>query len=166
MEDLCVGGGMNRFSFHAFVSWSPVIAQFGHSIYGLLGAAVSREQVQELLAKRRASRANHRVLDRHGWTDDGRVWLSYRLSKGGHTYAVHHHSRGALREVVNGRFQFVDADGRPIGTIWPPKDAAAWGLAPSPPQKSRTPNRRSHRADARPEEADGRGGVGTSARRR
>ena len=26
MEDLCVADGMNRFSFHAFVSWSPVIA--------------------------------------------------------------------------------------------------------------------------------------------
>ena len=42
MEDLCVGDGMNRFSFHAFVSWSPVIAQFGHSVYGLLGSEVGR----------------------------------------------------------------------------------------------------------------------------
>ncbi len=126
MEDLCVGSGMNRFSFHAFVSWSPVIAQFGHSIYGLLGAEVSKEQVQELLAKRRASRANHRVLDRHGWTDDDRVWLSYRLSKAASTYAVIT-IPAALREVVNGRFQFVDADGRAIGTL-ATKDGRAWGL--------------------------------------
>lgn len=34
MEDLCVAAGMNRFSFHAFVSWSPVIEQFGPSLYG------------------------------------------------------------------------------------------------------------------------------------
>ena len=126
MEDLCVGDGMNRFSFHAFVSWSPVIAQFGHSIYGLLGAEVSRAQVQELLAKRRASRSNHRVLDRHGWTDNGRVWLSYRLSKAASTYAVIT-IPAALREVVNGRFEFVDADGRPIGTL-ATKDGRAWGL--------------------------------------
>jgi hypothetical protein len=126
MEDLCVAGGMNRFSFHAFVSWSPVIAQFGHSIYGLLGADVSREQMQELLAKRRASRSNHRVLDRHGWTDDGRVWLSYRLSKAASTYAVIT-IPAALREVVNGRFEFVDADGRPLGTL-ATKDGRAWGL--------------------------------------
>ncbi len=38
MEDLCVAAGMNRFSFHAFVSWSPVIQQFGHSLYGPIGA--------------------------------------------------------------------------------------------------------------------------------
>ena len=46
MEDLCVGDGMNRFSFHAFVSWSPVIAQYGHSVYGLLGTEVSDGQVK------------------------------------------------------------------------------------------------------------------------
>jgi hypothetical protein len=126
MEDLCVGSGMNRFSFHAFVSWSPVIAQFGHSIYGLLGADVSKEQVQDLLAKRRASRANHRVLDRHGRTDDGRVWLSYRLSKAASTYAVIT-IPAALREVVDGRFQFVDGEGRAIGTL-ATKDGRAWGL--------------------------------------
>jgi hypothetical protein len=126
MEDLCVGGGMNRFSFHAFVSWSPVIAQFGHSIYGLLGADVSAEAVKELLAKRRAGRSNHRVLDQHGLTDDGRVWLSYRLSKAASTYAVIT-IPAALRNVVNGRFQFIDGEGNPIGTL-ATKDGRAWGL--------------------------------------
>ena len=66
MEDLCVGGGMNRFSFHAFVSWSPVISQFGPSVYGLLGAKVTQEQIDKLLAASRANRATHRVLDDHG----------------------------------------------------------------------------------------------------
>jgi hypothetical protein len=126
MEDLCVSSGMNRFSFHAFVSWSPVIAQFGHSVYGLLGADVSENQVAELHAKRRASRTNHRVLDRHGRTDDGRVWLSYRLSKAASTYAVIT-IPASLRDVVNGRFQFVDHDGREIGTL-ATKDGRAWGL--------------------------------------
>jgi hypothetical protein len=126
MEDLCVNAGMNRFSFHAFVSWSPVIAQYGHSVYGLLGADVSEKQVAELLAKRRASRANHRVLDRHGWTDDGGVWLSYRLSKAASTYAVIT-IPAALRNVVDGRFTFVDTKGNAIGTL-ATKDGRAWGL--------------------------------------
>ena len=55
LEDLCVGGGMNRFSFHAFVSWSPVIEQVGHSVYGLLGAEAAPRQLDELVASRRAS---------------------------------------------------------------------------------------------------------------
>ena len=108
--------GMNRFSFHAFISWSPVIAQYGHSLYGLLGTKVSPQQVEELRAQRRASRANHRVLDRHGRTDDGRVWLSYRLSKAASTYAVIT-VPAALKKVVHGRFQLLRPDGRPIGHV-------------------------------------------------
>ncbi len=126
MEDICVADGMNRFSFHAFVSWSPVITQFSHSVYGLLGAEVAEGQVKRLLAERRAARANYRVLDRHGLTDDGRVWLSYRLSKAASTYAVIT-VPAALKKVVRGRFQFVDADGNAIGTL-ATKDGRAWGL--------------------------------------
>jgi hypothetical protein len=126
MEDLCVAGGMNRFSFHAFVSWSPVIAQYGNSVYGLLGTEPPRDQVEKLLAKRRAHRAHHRVLDRHGWTDDGKVWLSYRLSKAASTYAVIT-VPAALKKVVRGRFRFVAPDGCSIGTL-ATKDGRAWGL--------------------------------------
>jgi hypothetical protein len=126
MEDFCVAHGMNRFSFHAFVSWSPVIAQYGHSIYGLLGAEISEEQLSTVLAQRRANRAKRRVLDRHGWTDDGRVWLSYRLSKAASTYAVIT-IPAALKKVVTGRFRFLDGDGREIGTL-ATKDGRAWGL--------------------------------------
>jgi hypothetical protein len=126
MEDLCVSEGMNRFSFHAFVSWSPVIAQYGHSVYGLLGTKVTDKQVKELMSEHRAQRANHRVLDQHGLTDDGRVWLSYRLSKAASTYAVIT-IPAALKKVIRGRFQFVDAAGRELGTL-ATKDGRAWGL--------------------------------------
>jgi len=126
MEDVCVADGMNRFSFHAFVSWSPVIVQLGHSVYGLLGTEVTRRQIEAVAAARRATRTSRRVLDRHGMTDDGKVWLSYRLSKAASTYAVIT-IPAALREVVNGRFQFIDAEGRAIGTL-ATKDGRAWGL--------------------------------------
>jgi hypothetical protein len=62
MEDLCVAAGMNRFSFHAFISWSPVIEQFGPSLYGLLGAHVNQAKVDAMQAQRRAGRAPQRVL--------------------------------------------------------------------------------------------------------
>jgi hypothetical protein len=126
LEDRCVAGGMNRFSFHAFISWSPVIAQYGHNLYGLLGAAVSPQQLEELHAERRAQRLNRRVLDRHGWTDDGKVWLSYCLSKAASTYAVIT-VPAALKKVVHGRFELLASDGRAIGTL-ATKDGRAWGL--------------------------------------
>ena len=88
MKTSASAGGINRLSFHAFVSWSPVIAQYGHSVYGLLGTNVSRQQVDALLAQRRSNRLNRRVLDNHGWTEDGKIWLVYKLSKAAGTYAV------------------------------------------------------------------------------
>lgn len=126
MEDLCVADGMNRFSFHAFVSWSPVIAQYGHSVYGLLGAEVSDDEVKRLLENRRVNRVNHRVLDQHGWTEDGKVWLSYRLSKAASTYAVIT-VPASLKKLVRGRFQFVDAAGNVLGAL-ATKEGRAWGL--------------------------------------
>jgi hypothetical protein len=126
MEDICVGDGMNRFSFHAFVSWSPVIVQLGHSVYGLLGADVPRRQIEALLAARRSTRSTRRVLDSHGRTDDGKVWLRYRLSKAASTYAVIT-VPAALKQVVRGRFALVAPDGSRIGTL-ATKDGRAWGL--------------------------------------
>jgi len=126
LEDLCVAAGMNRFSFHAFIACSPVIAQYGHSVYGLLRADVSRAGVQSLIARRRANRSPTRVLDGHGRNDDGKVWLSYRLSRAASTYAVIT-VPAALKDVVSGRFQLLAADGRRVGTL-AAKDGRAWGL--------------------------------------
>jgi hypothetical protein len=126
LEDLCVGSGMNRFSFHAFLASSPVIAQYGHSVYGLLGAAVAPGLVKSLVAKHRAERAPARVLDRHGETDDGRIWLGYRLSKAASTYAVIT-VPAALKDVVHGKFDLLTPDGRHVGVL-AAKDGRAWGL--------------------------------------
>jgi len=126
LEDLCVGSGMNRFSFHAFIACSPVIAQYGHSIYGLLGADVAPETVRSLTDKRRAQRSPTRVLAGYGRTEDGKVWLSYRLSKAASTYAVIT-VPAALKNVVRGKFQLLTGDGRKVGTLGA-KDGRAWGL--------------------------------------
>jgi len=126
LEDLCVAAGMNRFSFHAFIACSPVIAQYGHSVYGLLKADVSPQAVKSLIARRRAQREPSRVLEAHGRTDDGRVWLLYRLSKAASTYAVIT-VPAALKDSVCGRFTLRTPDGRRVGTL-AAKDGRAWGL--------------------------------------
>jgi hypothetical protein len=126
MEDLCVAAGMNRFSFHAFVSWSPVIVQLGHSVYGLLGTQLPRRKLEAMANARRAGRTTRRVLAGHGVTDEGKVWLSYRLSKAASTYAVIT-VPAALKDRVRGRFTLKGADGEVLGTL-ATKDGRAWGL--------------------------------------
>lgn len=126
LEDLCVARGMNRFSFHAFVACSPVVEQFGHSVYGLVGTAATPEQIDTFIAQRRSQRIPAKVLDSHGQTDDGKVWLSYRLSKAASTYAVIT-VPAALKEIVHGRFRLLGPRGEHVGTL-AAKDGRAWGL--------------------------------------
>ncbi|MBN1908860.1 MAG: hypothetical protein JW818_03900 [Pirellulales bacterium] len=126
LEERCVGSGMNRFSFHAFVAASPVIVQYGHSVYGLLGANVSRRAVQALVRRRRIERAPARVLDAHGRTADGRFWLRYRLSKAASTYAVVT-IPSEWKETILGKFALFAEGGTRVGTL-AAKDGRAWGL--------------------------------------
>jgi len=83
-------------------------------------------EIRALMAQRRAKRLTHRVLDDHGWTDDGKVWLAYRLSKAASTYAVVT-IPAALKKVIQGRFALLGPDSQPIGTL-ATKDGRAWGL--------------------------------------
>jgi hypothetical protein len=126
LEDLCVAQGMNRFSFHAFLASSPVIAQYGHSVYGLLGAEVAPAAVKAVIARHRARRTPVRVLHDHGRRPDGRIWLSYCLSKAASTYAVLT-VPAAFKDVIAGKFELRSGDGNLVGVL-AAKDGRAWGL--------------------------------------
>lgn len=126
LEDLCVAQGINRFSFNAFLATSPVIAQYGPSVYGLVGADISPAAIEEMVGRQRAQRAAIRVLEDHGKTEDGRIWLGYRLSKAASTYAVIT-VPAALKDVVTGKFDLISGDGRHVGTL-AARDGRAWGL--------------------------------------
>jgi hypothetical protein len=124
-EDYCIREGMNRFSFNAVIMCSPIIAQFGRSVYGLLGAKMNRRAVHALSMKRRWS-GSARVLQEFGTTADGQAYLAYRLSKaaisgGVVTVPV------ALRSKLEGRFAIRTPDGGQCGTLVA-KNGCAWGL--------------------------------------
>ena len=126
LEELCMAEGMNRFSFDAFLANSPVIVQYGHSVYGLAGSEAHSVDVQLLAARHRAQRASGKVLEGHGRTPEGRLWLRYRLSKAASTYAVVT-IPAALKTVICGKFALEAADGRPWGTL-AAREGRAWGL--------------------------------------
>ncbi len=126
LEDLCASAGMNRFSFHAFIACSTVIKHFGHSIYGLAGTDARDGTIESLIARRKAGRPTSKVLDSHGRTKDGRIWLTYRLSKAASTYAVIT-IPAALKDAIAGRFRLLAPDGEEAGTL-ATKNGRAWGL--------------------------------------
>lgn len=127
-EEYCQAEGMNRFSFNASLMASPVITQLGRSVYGLVGTNVSRRKVHSLAAKRSATSAA-RVLRTYGTLADGRVYLSYRLSKatiaGGVTTVP-----AGLKERVQGSFTIRTADGVESGRLVA-RGGCAWGLGPA-----------------------------------
>jgi hypothetical protein len=126
-EECCIRNGMNRFSFNAIIMCSPVITQYGRSLYGLLGAKVDRRTLQALAA-RKPSGTSTKVLRQFGETDDGRVYLAYQLSKAaisGGVITV----PAAMKDRVAGKFTIRTDDGQPSGTLVS-KNGCAWGLGP------------------------------------
>jgi len=126
-EEHCVRDGMNRFSFNAIIMCSPVIAQYGRSVYGLLGAKVDRKTIRSLAA-RKPGTAPGRVLRGSGRTNEGRLYLAYRLSKAaisGGVITV----PAAMKNQVRGKFDIQTPDGQKRGTLVS-KNGCAWGLGP------------------------------------
>ena len=125
VEDLCVKSGMNRFSFHAFIAASPVIEQFGHSIYGIIGSKPSKAFLNRILDRRRR-RTSSRVLADYRTNSDGKIEIDYRLSKAASTYAVIT-IPARLKDRIEGRFGLLDEEGHEVGSI-AARDGRAWGL--------------------------------------
>lgn len=126
-EEQCIRDGMNRFSFNAIIMSSPVIAQMGRSVYGLVDAKVDRKVVQSL-ARRKPGTVASRVLRGSGWTDDDRIYLAYRLSKAaisGGVITV----PATMKDSVQGKFTIHTHDGAEAGTLVS-KSGCAWGLGP------------------------------------
>ena len=128
-EERCLDRGINRFSFNATLMASPVICQFGRSVYGLVGSAISRRKVQAMVAKSRGA-APERVLRGAGTLGDGRLFLSYKLSKaaiaGGVTTVP-----AAIKARLAGRFTIRTPDGAEVGQLVV-RDGCAWGLSDLP----------------------------------
>ncbi len=128
LEEHCMAEGMNRFSFNATLMSSPVIAQFGRSVYGLVGTTVNRRKVQ-CLAARRSARAASRVLRGFGTLADGRIYLLYQLSKAAIAGGVTTVPSG-LKHRLGGNFRIWTADGVESGTLVT-RGGCAWGLGPA-----------------------------------
>ncbi len=128
LEECCARRGVNRFSFNAIIMSSPVIAQYGRRVYGLLGQKVDQKAVQQLLSRRPGS-APSRVLRAFGQTPHGDVYLAYQLSKAaisGGVITV----PAAMKRRLRGKFTLRTDQGHEVGTLVA-KKGCGWGLGPA-----------------------------------
>jgi hypothetical protein len=124
LQKLALNAGVSRPSFWRCLQFCPTIARYGPCVYGLTGAAIQPGFVESIAGVRRLSQ----VVQDHGWTDDGRIWIAYRISQG----AIESGVIGvpaAKRDFLQGQFSLKSERGADIGKLTV-KQASAWGLGP------------------------------------
>jgi len=123
LEELCVGKGLHRDTFQIHLSYSPVIVRYARGVYGLRGAQIPPGLAESMVEMRRKTR----VLSDYGWFPDGRIFLSYKLSKGSLSNGIVSVPAG-MKTYLQGEFRLLIADGQSAGRLVV-KDTQAWGLA-------------------------------------
>lgn len=123
-EAICLTAGLNRATFWMYLQYSPIIERYSKGVYGLRGAEIPPGAIASLTPKRRSTR----VLKDFGWTNDGRIWLGYRLSKALVSNGVPS-IPAAMKDFLQGEFQIKAPDGSRFGTFVS-RETGAWGLGP------------------------------------
>ena len=76
LRDECLQRGMNANSFYQYITYSPIICRLLREVYALVGADAPPGTIEAIPQ----TSAKASVLIGYGWTDDGRIWISYRLN--------------------------------------------------------------------------------------
>ena len=124
LEELCSERGLKRDMFYIHLTYSPIIERFAQGVYGLRGATVPPGLAESLALPRSKSK----LVRDYGWTDDGSLRVSYRLSRAVISSGVVGVPAG-IRQYIQGRFTLKTADDTQIGTLVI-KDSSGWGLGP------------------------------------
>lgn len=127
MERECVAEGVNRNSFYVYLGNSPVIEKYAVGVYGIRGADIPPGYASSMVRKKKPGK----ILIDHGWTDDRRVWVGYRVSDPMAVSGVFS-IPASLRETicpVATRYKVFSEDGTYITEI-SCKEATGWCLSP------------------------------------
>jgi hypothetical protein len=122
LEHLAIERGLNKNSTAVYLTYSPVLRRYAPGVWGLRGAPVTAAKVEALIPPR----VSHQVLQDHGWSPDGKVWMAYKISPAGATTGVLG-VPGSLKKIARGRFALSAEDGRPVGTAV--LEESIWGLS-------------------------------------
>jgi hypothetical protein len=125
LENECLKRGMSHATFGQSLSYSPIITRFARCVYGLRGTEVPPGMAESLVVERTKSK---RVLADYGWLEDGKIFLTYKLSSGTLVNGIVSVPAG-MKQYLSGPHELRVADGVPIGRLVV-KDSQAWGLGP------------------------------------
>jgi hypothetical protein len=121
--ELAIDQGLNRNSVGVYLTYSPVLERYAPGVWGLRGAPVSAAEIQTLIPPR----VRRQVLQDHGWTGDGKLWIAYKLSPAAIETGVLG-TPAVMRDVAKGPFPLSAEGGRLVGTLVIEENM--WGLSP------------------------------------
>jgi hypothetical protein len=124
LEDLCVAAGIKRDTFYIHLSYSPALARLAPGVYAIRGADVGPGYAEALVVQRKKTR----VLADYGWIQDGRIYLSYKLSEGAISNGIVS-VPSKMKQYLQGTHELRTADGQSMGQL-AVKNSQAWGLGP------------------------------------
>ena len=124
LEKTCLELGMKYNTLNAYLTFSPIIHRFAISVYGLRGAKVPPGFVESLVSD--IDRTKRKTLLDSGWTEDGSIWISHRVSEGMLKNGVFTIPAG-MKKYLEGTYTLKTIDGVNIGSFRI-KDNAGWSL--------------------------------------
>jgi hypothetical protein len=122
LEEKCLAASMNRSTFFAYLTYSPIIERLKDGIYGLRGGVVQPGVVESFVPRSVTVPVR---LD-FGWTSGGQPWMIYRIS-GSMLASGVCGIAGGFRDYVQGEFLLQTVDRSPVHTLTV-RGTSAWGL--------------------------------------
>lgn len=125
LEKLVVAAGIKRSTFQIYLGYSPIIAKYARGVYGLRGVDFPAGAAERLVP---SMKGRSRVVQDHGWTPDGKIWIAYKLTSASVASGVVT-LPASLKAILAGEFELRSHEGIKMGTFVA-KSPSAWGLGP------------------------------------
>lgn len=122
-ERRCVEVGINRNTFYAYLSYSPIITRIIPGVYALRGSKIPPGIAESL---KRSHKPQKEIAD-YGWTSDGEIWVAIKLSEAITRSGVFSIPSG-MKTFIQGEFALKAADGAAISTL-KIRDNSGWSLS-------------------------------------
>lgn len=111
---LALENGITQSTFYRYVDELSTIEEFDEGLFALVGAEISAAQIQKL--REDYSNFCRKFYLRYGRLDDGRIWMSHRLSAG----RINSGSLNLptpMRGSIEGRYQLLTPEIAFVGTL-------------------------------------------------
>jgi hypothetical protein len=126
LQERATHAGVSGPSFWRCLNYCPTIMWFARGVYGLTGAAAPPGLVESLGER---SKPPARVVEDHGWTENGRVWVAYRVSGACLLTGVAGVPTGK-RPLLQGTYALQTREGNDDGKLVV-REGSLWGLGPA-----------------------------------